>query len=209
MRTHALGRAAVRRNVLLVVLAGVVCALVLPRSAEALYRYFSRQDLARDLETEPDKWLDQDVTFTDELCFVWPAGASDTLDGAKHLKLDTLYFRCAVPEDKKGDYLDAIWEEAKKGVKDILERIEDVNEKYRKGELNEADATKQRHSLYWELHQRWKNKPIVTIFGKVRRADFYGPVQGKEEGQVRTEAITIVIDRIEKPRERWYHDLDD
>jgi hypothetical protein len=197
-----------RRVALFLGLSLVVSGALLARRADAIYRYFSRQSLAWDLENDPDKWLDQDVTVTDELVFVWPQGPTDSADNTPHLKFDTLYFRCAVPTSAKGDHLEAVWEEAKKGAKDIIDRIEEVNDKQRKREISDKDADDKRKALYWELHAHWKNKPIVTLFGKVKRADFWGPVQGKEEG-VRTEQITIVVDRVEKPRDRWYEDLDD
>lgn len=194
--------------VLALAAAAALVAGLAPRTAEAIYRYFSRQALAIELDQDADKWLDQDVTVTDELVFVWKPGPNDTADGTQYVKFDTLYFRCAVTPDKKA-HLDALWETTQKNAKDILEKIEDLNDKARTGAVAAAQAETQRKELYKELHERNKDKPFVTIFGKVRRADFWGPVQGKEEGQVRSEAVTIVADRIEKPRDRWYESLDD
>jgi hypothetical protein len=202
---------------------GVISALpilISTRRAEAVFRYFTRKDLAHGLATEPDKWVDQDVTVTDELAYVFPDNPeadTDQAGGTKCVRFDTVHFRCAVDTGKKGDYLDACWEEAKKGCKDILVAIDEVNEAVRKRTKSESDADKERRELYSKLHARWRAKPIVTVFGKVARVDFYTPgyyLQGKnrpdDEAKARPEPLTILCERVEKPRERYFEfGLDD
>ena len=69
------------------------------------------------------------------------------------------------------------------------------------------DAQTKRRDLYWALYKVWSNKPIVTVFGTVARADFWGPVADVAKGAgVQTEQITIVVDKVEKPRTRWYEE---
>src|SRR5581483_11188996 len=152
------------------------------RRAEAFFRYFTRKNLAHALESDPEKWLEQDVTVTDELAYVFPADPNGELDTEKTqrtkcVRFDTFYFRCAVPADKKGDYLESIWADAQKGQKDILDEIQAVNadERLAADKRQMKDHAKLRLDLYWKLHARWKAKPLVTVLGKIARVDFYSP----------------------------------
>src|SRR5205807_9792274 len=79
-----------------VVLACLVAAPVLvhARRADALFRYWTRQNLARALASEPDKWVDTDVTVPDALGFVYPDDPAGELDkerasGTKVVRFDT------------------------------------------------------------------------------------------------------------------------
>jgi hypothetical protein len=206
-----------------VLLAALVASpvLLLARRAEAFFRYFTRKNLLHALENDPEKWLDQDVTVTDELAYVFPGDPKGELDtektqGTKCVRFDTFTFRCAIPETKKGDYLESIWADAQKGCKDILDEIQAVNadERLREGrKLAKHDDL--RKDLYWKLHARWKAKPLVTIFGKVARVDFTSPgfylqKNAAEDPKAKPEPITIICERVEKPRERYYEfGLDD
>ena len=205
--------------VVLAALAGAPCLLV-ARKAEAFFRYFTRKNLAHALESDPDKWVDQDVTVTDELAYVFPADPNGELDtektqGTKCVRFDTAYFRCAIDDSKKGDYLPAIWAEASAGNKDILDQLQALNESVRQREKSDADVEKSRRELLWTLYGRWKNKPLVTLFGKVTRLDFYTPgfylqKNAGEDPKARPEPITILCERVEKPRDRYYeYGLDD
>jgi hypothetical protein len=205
--------------VFLALLTAAPCLLV-ARRAEAFFRYWTRKSLASELETNPDKWVDQDVTVTDELAYVFPADPAGELDtektqGTKCVRFDTVYFRCAIDDSKKGDYLEQIWAEASKGQKDVLDKLQALNEAVRKRTKGESEAEKERKDLYWELHSHWKNQPIVTVFGKVARVDFYTPSfylqkNANEEFKGRPEPLTILCERVEKPRQRYYeYGLDD
>jgi hypothetical protein len=186
------------------------------READALFRYFSRKNLAHALAAEPDKWVDTDVTVTDELCFVWPANPlldTDQKSKANFVRFDTTYFRCAIDQGKKGDYLDACWDGAQKNCKDILDEITKVCDDARKRTISQDQAKTQLKELYWKLNERWKAHPIVTVFGKLSRADFFTPPyylgKAEDDAKAAPEMITIVCERVEKPRERFYADLDD
>jgi hypothetical protein len=189
--------------------------LVATRRADALYRYYSRKNLAHALEFEPEKWIDSDVTVTDELAFVFPENAeadSDKVNGTKCIRFDTFYFRCAIDASKPHEHLDKTWEEAKAGIKDILGKIEDVNEQARLRKLDQGAAATQRKALYFEADARWRAKPLVTLFGKVTHADFFSPTyyvketnnKPDPEAKATPEPITLLLERVEKPREKYY-----
>jgi hypothetical protein len=175
--------------------------------AQALYLFFMRRDLAHAIQHEPDSVVDKQVCFTDELCVIWPAVQQrpDSLGGTQYVLFDTTNFHCAIPRDNIGTHLNECWSDAQKGYGDALKKLQDINDQVHARQLSQADAETQRRELYWELNRIWKNKPIVTVYGKVQRADFWGPVKGQDQG-VATEAITIVVDRVERPRMRWYED---
>jgi hypothetical protein len=205
---------------LLAIALGGALPLVGPlRQADAVWRYFSRKNLATALATDPDKWVDADITVTDELAFVYPANPeldTEQKSKAQYVRFDTYYFHCAVETSKKGEYLDQIWSTAQNTCKDILEKIQKVNDDERKRAIQHDQAEKARHDLFWELHERWKEQPIVTLFGKVARADFFTPpfyLEGKNapepEAKAAPEIVTIVCEKVEKPRERFYTNLDD
>src|SRR5579871_5610091 len=135
----------------LVVTLGVLAAapiVMSARPADALFRYFSRKNLAHELEADPEKWIDKDVVVTDEICYVWPENAeTDTADGTKYVRFDTTYFRCAIDASKDHKYVDGLWEDAKNCCKDLLAKIEDVNEQQRTRKKSETDAAKERREL--------------------------------------------------------------
>lgn len=191
-------------------LAGVAAVLALAAPAQALYLFFLRVDLDHAIRERPDSVIGKQVVFTDELCVIWPEAQErpNTVDGTKHVLFDTTYFHCAIPQDKVETYLNEVWADAQKGYGEALKQLQEVNdqllEEHRQGRAgDEAGAQAKRKELYWELYRVWRNKPIATVYGTVTRADFWGPVMGKDNG-VATEAITIVVDRVERPRERWY-----
>lgn len=198
------------RRVLPIAGAGILLAVLATTQAHALYLFYLRQDLSQVMAETPDEIVGKQVVVTDHMLMVWPAiqQRPDTLDGEKYVLFDTTYFHCAVPANAMGEHLGSIWEDAQKGYSAITKQIEEVNEEQAKGKLTPSQGVEKRRELYWELHRVWKNQPIVTIFGTVDRADFWGPVRGKAEG-VATETMTIVVDRIEKPRKRWYKTLDE
>lgn len=193
-------------------LASLVVGAMLPfvgpaQKADALFRYFARKDLAQALAAEPDKWAETDVTVTDELAFVWATDKerdTDQKSKAVYTRFDTVYFSCAVEASKKGDYLDPLWETTKGNLKDVLD------------ELSKTKDTKARRDLYLKAHDKNHAPPLVTLFGKLSRADFFTPphyLEGKNtpepEAKAAPEHITIVCERIEKPRQRFFEDLDD
>ncbi|MEZ0231004.1 MAG: hypothetical protein ACAI25_20470, partial [Planctomycetota bacterium] len=185
------------------------------------FRYFTRKNLQHALDADPEKWIDQDVTVTDELAYVFPTDPKGELDtektqGTKHVRFDTVYFRCAIPDAKKGDYLEAIWADAVKGCKDILDEIQAVNADERLLKDRKMDKHEEkRKELVLKLHARLKAKPLVTVYGKVQRADFTTPgfylqKNASEEPKAKPEPITIICERVEKPRDRYYEfGLDD
>jgi hypothetical protein len=194
------------------------CALalfLLAQPAHALYLFYMRRDLARLIKKAPKTVVGKQVVVTDELVVLWPEvqQRKDRLKGQKYRLFDTTHFRCAVPSDKMGTHLESIEVDARtdkkgeNGYAAAIKQIEDVNERARKRELSPEQANTERRKLYWELHRVFRNAPILTIYGTVQRADFWGPVKGKANG-VGTEIVTIVVDKIEKPRKRWYRSLD-
>lgn len=181
--------------------------LALAAPAQALYLFYMRQDLDRLIRTNPDEIVGKQVCFTDELTMIWPQVQQrpDTLNGQRYVLFDTTYFKCAIPQNRMETHLQSIWDDAQKGYGDILRQLEEINDRLRAREITETDAQNQRRDLYWQLYKVWSNKPIVTVYGTVTRADFWGPVRGKEQG-VATEQITIVVDQVEQPRRRWYEE---
>lgn len=184
--------------------------LVLASPAQALYLFYLRRDLDIAIRERPDDIVGKQVVVTDELVVLWPEAQERPadLEGNRYVLFDTAFFHCAIPQNKVETYLGEVWADAQKGYGEAQKKLEEINDKLLDRQMSEADAQAQRRELYWELYRVWRNKPIVTVFGTVARADFWGPVKGKDAG-VATEAITIVADRVERPRERWYETLDD
>jgi len=199
--------------VFLAAVAAAPCLLVAKR-ADAFFRYMTRKNLSHELEKNPDKWVDTDVTVTDELAYVWPADPAGELDtekpaGTKCVRFDTVYFRCAVDVGKKGDYLEKIWEDTTKNCKDILDEIQGINADERAKERKMTNHAQLRKDAIVKLVARWKAKPLVTVFGKVARVDFFTPgfylkQNANEEPKGKPEHLTILCERVEKPRERYY-----
>ncbi len=193
-------------------LAGALVALLtLTAWAEdAVYHFYLRKDLELLVENEPDKIVGQQVVFTDELTVIWPEVAErpNEVDDERYVLFDTTDFHCAVPEEKLETHLQSIADDARRGYGDITKEIEDINEQERTRKISTSQATEARRNLYWKLFRVWKNKPIVTVYGTVRRADFWGDVKGKSQG-VGTERVSIIVDKLEKPRRRWYLNLDE
>lgn len=193
--------------------AGLACLaalLLLAGRADAVYLFFMRQDLALALQRTPQELVGKQVCFTDELAVIWPEAQErpSRLGGKRHVLFDTAYFRCAVPQDRMETHLEQIWTDAQRGYGEARKKINEINDELLARKITLTEAQTRRRELYWELYRLWKNKPIVTVYGKVERADFWGGVRGRDQG-VATEAITIVVDRVEKPRDRWYDSLDD
>lgn len=176
----------------------------------AVYRFFLRKDLARLIAENSERAIGQKVVVTDELTVIWPEAQErkNVLDGEDYVLFDTTYFRCAVPTSALGTHLQSIWEDARRGYAEVIQKIEETNAAEARRELSPSEAAERRRQYYWELYRVWSNKPIVTIYGTCDRHDFWGQVHGKSQG-VRTEAVTLVVDKVEKPRKRWYRSLDD
>ncbi len=75
-----------------------------------------------------------------------------------------------------------------------------------------------RRDLYWQCTARWRAKPLVTLVGKVARVDFFSPNyylketnnKPDDEAKKAPEPITLLLERVEKPRDRYYeYGLDD
>lgn len=197
-----------RRNAVVFTAVLAVGALVASR-AEALYLFYMRRDLARIIAETPEQVVGKQVVVTDEVLVLWPdvQERPTQLNGQRYVLFDTTFFHCAIPADRMETHLESIWEDARKGYGEAIEKIEAVNKQEHDRELSMEQANEARRNLYWELYRVWSNKPIVTIFGTVDRADFWGPVRGKNDG-VATETVSIVVDRVERPRRRWYESLD-
>lgn len=195
---------------------GLVCAGALAlgflaaQPADALYLFYMRKDLAYALKKQPKTVINKQVVVTDEMTVMWPEvqQRKDRLKGTKYVLFDTTYFRCAVPSDKMGSHLESIADDARKGYGEIITEIEAINTKVQKGEMAREAASKERTRLYWQMHRVYSNRPILTLFAKIERADFWGDVVGKGSG-VSTEIVTLLVDKIEKPRRRWYRALDE
>lgn len=189
----------------------VVALFALAPEADALYLFHLRKDLDLAIREKPDDIIGKQVVFTDELIVLWPTpvpARPESLDGTAHVLFDTTYFHCAIPQNAVETYLNEVWADAQKGYGEAGKKLEEINDQLLARTLSEGEAQTQRKELYWELYRVWRNKPIVTVFGTVARADFWGPVKGKDNG-VATEAVTIVTDKVERPRERWYETLDE
>jgi hypothetical protein len=183
--------------------------LLLAAPAHALYLFFQRRDLEQLLRKDPDQIVGKQVCFTDELSIIWPQVQQrpDTLEGESYVLFDTEMFKCAIPTNRMETHLQSIWDDAQKGYGEILTQLEEINDQLRAKQLTETDAQNKRRELYWALYKVYSNKPIVTVYGTVARADFWGPVDGGAKGAgVATEQITIVVDKVEKPRARWYEE---
>ena len=189
--------------------AAVLLTLAITSQADALYLFYMRKDLAHVMAKSPKDIVGKQITVTDEMLIMWPQVQQrpDQLEGQKFVLFDTTYFHCAVPADSMGSHLESIWEDAQKGYGEVTTQIEETNVEQAKGRMTPSQGADKRRELYWELYRLWSNKPIVTLYGTVARADFWGEVKGKDQG-VATETITIVVDRVEKPRKRWYRALD-
>lgn len=183
--------------------------LMLASPAQALYLFFMREDLDRTIRQDPESIVGKQVCFTDELCMIWPQVQQrpDTLEGQRYVLFDTEKFHCAIPQNRVETHLESIWNDAQKGYGDVITKLEEINDQLRERQTTEVDAQKRRQELYWDLYKVWSNRPIVTVYGTVQRADFWGPVFPASRGAgVATEAITIVVDRVEQPRRRWYEE---
>jgi hypothetical protein len=189
----------------------VTALFAMAPEADALYLFHLRKDLDLAIREKPDDIVGKQVVFTDELIVVWPSAVAtrpESLDGNQHVLFDTAYFHCAIPQNAVETYLNECWADAQKGYGEAGKKLEEINDALLARSMSESEAQTQRRELYWELYRVWRNKPLVTVFGTVARADFWGPVKGKDNG-VATEAITIVADKVERPRERWYESLDE
>lgn len=188
------------------VLAMALAFLAAP--ARALYLFYMRKDLVRAIESDPDSVIGKQVVFTDQLIMVWPDAQERPadLDGKQWVLFDTELFHCAIPRDAMGAHLTEAWDNAQKGFGEARKKLEEVNDEWHARKISEADAQTRRRELYWELYKTWANRPLVTVFGTCARADFWGEVIGKDEGKVATERVTIVADRVERPRRRWYEE---
>ncbi len=189
----------------LIALAGVSIA-----QEKAVYLFYMRKDLSQIIKKESKKVVGKKVVVTDELVVIWPEvqKRKNTLNGEEYVVFDTTYFHCAVPTDQMGAHLESIWEDAKKGYEEATKQIEATNEEQRTGKITPSQGADKRRELYWELYRLWSNKPVVTIYGQVDRHEFWGEVRGKGAG-VATETVSIVVDKVEKPRKRWYKTLDE
>lgn len=199
----------VRPALILTAIAGLAIGASAAAAGEQIYLFYLRKDLAHTLATQPDTLLGKKVVFTDELIVIWPRRPEErhtTIDGTEHVPFDTTYFKCLVPRGAMGEHLSSIFNDARKGYEEVMKKLETVTERLRKRELTLAQANADRRRLNWELYRIWSNKPIVTVYGTVDRAELWGPVQGRG---VDTERVVIVADKIEKPRRRWYESLDE
>jgi len=179
------------RRLSLRLLAGLVCgaALLVTTVGDADgYRFVHRDKLNRELKN----WVGKKVTTTDKLTMVYPDEFSN------HVFFETHYFRCAIPtNNSKGvEYIKTLYAGALKQFKDLRE------------ELDKAKSASERNAIVWKIYKRWKEKPIVTMFGTVDRPELWGQVApaAKSSGVV-SERIVFVIDRLEKPRKRWYKEI--
>mgnify|MGYP001496021759 CR=1 FL=1 len=181
--------------------------LLLPAPVQALYLFYYRKDLELALASDPASVVGKQVVFTDELMVIWPDAQERPADmgGQSWVLFDTELFHCAIPRDAMGTHLSEAGENAARAYGDVLKELEAVNDEWHARKISEADAQTRRKDLYWKLLKVWSNRPLVTVFGTVARADFWGEVVGKEEG-VSTERVTIVADRVERPRRRWYEE---
>ncbi|MCA8923627.1 MAG: hypothetical protein KDD82_17550 [Planctomycetes bacterium] len=189
----------------LLTLVGVLCAWG-PSQAEDAYSFYMRKDLARELATDPDKLIDKTVTFTDELAFLWPEAdpRPSELDGQRVRLFHTVHFRCVVPEDAMGEHLGSIAKDAQEGLEAARAKLEDINRRLATKGVSLSEAQTERTQVMDEVRKIWHNAPLVTVFGRVTRAHLWGPPHEKAAPGAETETITIVVERIEKPRERWY-----
>lgn len=151
------------------------------------YRFVRREQLNRDLK----KWVGKKFTTTDKITMVYTKSVKN------HLIFDTTYFRCAIPTSGEGsDYINTIMDTAKKQYKDLRK------------ELKDAKTESARAAVMKKIFKRWKKLPIVTIFGEVKRPEFWGKVDPSAKGAgVVSERIVLVLDKAEKPRKRWYKEI--
>ena len=177
-----------------------------PSQAEDAYRFFMRKDLAAALSDDPDKLIDKTVTFTDELVFLWDQAEQrpDRYDGQPVRLFHTEHFRCVIPEDAMGEHLTSIAEDAKQGLGQARTDLEEINRKRAARDMTLSEAQTERTQVMERVRKIWHNAPLVTVFGRVTRGHVWGPPHQKAKPGAETETITIIVERVEKPRQRWY-----
>ena len=177
--------------------------LAVAEPAHAVYLYYLRHDLRRAIDENDAEMVGRQVTFTDELCVIWPQAVErpNSVDRERYIIFDTELFHCAVPERNAGRHLQEAWQTAQTGYSETLNQLEEINDREHRNEISGSEAQERRRELYWNLYRIWSNPPIVTVMGTVQRADFWGPVRGNG---VSTERITIVCDEVRRPRQRYY-----
>lgn len=149
------------------------------------YRYMSREKLKAEIKD----WVGKGVTCVDRLVMLYDR------EQQGYIRFDTRYFRCAIKSsDPTAALLKKAYANATKGFKDLTKKLEE-----------EKDPAKRRE-LLWEVHKRWKDKPLVKLYGKVDRPKLFGDVKGESNGVV-SELIIIMCDRVEKPRKRFYDEI--
>ncbi|MEZ6184957.1 MAG: hypothetical protein R3F62_08115 [Planctomycetota bacterium] len=191
-------------TVVVLTVAGVLGSWI-PSKAEDAFRFYMRADLARALDENPDALIDQTVTFTDELVFLWPEeGRPDEVDNQPARLFHTVNFRCVVPTSAMGEHLTSIADDAKEGLTQARAELERINRELAAGKLSLSEAQTQRTAAMDQVRKIWHNAPILTVYGRVTRAPLWGPPHEKAEPGAETETVTIVVERIEKPRQRWY-----
>lgn len=95
-------------------------------------------------------------------------------------RFDTRYFRCAVPEQATASnrYLASLFPE-------------------------EPPRTPAQGA---QAPDRVARPRLATLWARVARPEFYGPVSGAGAG-VATESIILVCDEVTEPRARWYDEI--
>lgn len=177
-----------RRTRLLLCLFTILALMTLPAESEVKFRFLKREKLAEDL----DKWVGKKITVTDRVAMVY----KQTYKG--HMMFDTHYFRCAIPQGAKGaDYIKDVHKTMKTNFKDLRD------------EIKKTKSATDRNAIAKKIYKRWKKKAIVTIFAEVKRPEFWGNVDGAAKGSdVVSERIVLVCESAEKPRKRWYKEID-
>jgi hypothetical protein len=152
------------------------------------FLFRSREQLHRQLEDHVGK----EVTTTDRLVMVY----TDAPGG--NLFFDTHYFRCAIPASAEGaDYIKKTFAAAKLRFKDL------------QADMAKASNQDAREAIARKVYARWKEKALVTLFGKIDRPEFWGKVADDAKGAgVASERIVFVVEKAEKPRKRWYDEID-
>lgn len=169
-------------------------------TAKLEYLFVDRVELSRKLNMK----VGNKVTSTDRLVMVY----EKQRDG--YIFFDTHYFRCAVKSSAPGvDYLKKTFDLAKTQYKDLIKELEEINKKLKNARGAGADSLEsQRREVAKRIYKRWKKKAIVTLYGRIERPEIWGQVDDAAKGNGnKSERIIFVVDRIEKPRKRWFKEI--
>ena len=159
-----------------------------PEATGTDYRYFDREDLFR----EKEKWVGTGAVVTDVMLKIWPDELRDP-----------------VPQSTRRTGLGDRAEGAER-AKDLpaSQYLRFETRYFRCAvEKSNTEAVELLKSLAEQKDDARFNKRLVTIWALVDRPELWGSVFNPAEGPD-TEMVVLKVDKVTKPRERFFLDLD-